>query len=64
LARGNEPVILIKGAHGAFDRLEVLLHNGGGTPAESVAAEVEEELEEAGVHILDMKDLSALFTDR
>jgi hypothetical protein len=63
LARGNEPVFLIKGAHGTFDRLEVLYDNGS-TPGESVAAEVEEELEEAGAHILDMKDISALFTDR
>ncbi|KAF8631988.1 hypothetical protein AX15_002096 [Amanita polypyramis BW_CC] len=62
LARGNE-VLLIKGAHATYDRIEVL-HGGGITPAKKIEAEIEAELEEAGVHLLDMKDLPGLFTDR
>lgn len=62
LARGNE-VVLIKGAHATYDRIEVL-HGGGITPAKKIEAEIESELEEAGVHLLDMKDLPGLFTDR
>ncbi|KAF5345656.1 hypothetical protein D9757_014211 [Collybiopsis confluens] len=62
LDRGNE-VILIRGAHGTYDRMEIL--NGGGiTPADTVEAEVEEELEDAGVAVLEMKDVHAIFTDR
>ncbi|KAJ3715228.1 hypothetical protein DFJ43DRAFT_1102507 [Lentinula guzmanii] len=62
LDRGNE-VILIRGAHGTYDRVEVL-HGGGITPAFRIEAEVEAELEEAGVLILDMKDVQGIFTDR
>ncbi|KAF8149033.1 Isochorismatase-like protein [Crassisporium funariophilum] len=62
LGRGNE-VLLIKGAHATYDRIEVL-HGGGITPACRIEAEIEAELEEAGVHLLDMKDLPNLFTDR
>ncbi|KAF8638962.1 hypothetical protein AX17_001823 [Amanita inopinata Kibby_2008] len=62
LARGNE-VLLIKGAHATYDRIEVL-HGGGITPAKKIEAEIEGELEEAGVHLLDMRDLPGLFTDR
>ncbi|KAJ4464945.1 hypothetical protein J3R30DRAFT_2958826 [Lentinula aciculospora] len=62
LDRGNE-VILIRGAHGTFDRVEVL-HGGGITPAFRIEAEVEAELEEAGVLILDLKDVQGIFTDR
>ncbi|KIY65871.1 Isochorismatase hydrolase [Cylindrobasidium torrendii FP15055 ss-10] len=62
LDRGNE-VIVIRGAHGTFDRLEVL-YGSGITPASKVALEIEAELEEAGVHIFDMKDLTSIFKDR
>ncbi|KAH6909069.1 Isochorismatase-like protein [Coprinopsis sp. MPI-PUGE-AT-0042] len=46
LARGNE-VILVKGAHATFDRIEVL-HGGGVTAASTIENEIEEELSEAG----------------
>lgn len=62
LGRGNE-VLLIKGAHATYDRIEVL-HGGGVTPAHQIEADIEAELEEAGVHLLDMKDLPGIFTDR
>lgn len=62
LDRGNE-VLLIHGAHGTYDRLEVL-YGGGVTPAATIASEIEAELEEAGVHILEMKDVPELFQDR
>ncbi|KIK60142.1 hypothetical protein GYMLUDRAFT_168163 [Collybiopsis luxurians FD-317 M1] len=62
LDRGNA-VILIRGAHGTYDRLEVL-YGGGVTPAVKVEEEVEDELEEAGVAVLDMKDVYGIFTDR
>lgn len=62
LGRGNE-VLLIREAHATYDRIEVL--NGGGvTSADRIEAEIEAELEEAGVHLLEMKDLPGLFTDR
>jgi len=62
LGRGNE-VLLIREAHATYDRIEVL--NGGGvTSANMIEAEIEAELEEAGVHLLEMKDLPGLFTDR
>lgn len=61
LARGNE-VLLIRGAHGTFDRDEVW--NGGTvTPARVVQAEIEAELEEAGVVLLEMEDLPKIFAD-
>ncbi|KAG5641622.1 hypothetical protein DXG03_004574 [Asterophora parasitica] len=62
LKRGNE-VLLIRGAHATHDRIEVL-HGGGITPAARIEAEIEAELEEAGVHLLDMKDLPGIFTNR
>ncbi|KAJ7240167.1 Isochorismatase hydrolase [Mycena haematopus] len=62
LGRGNE-VLLIHGAHGTYDRLEVL-YGGGVTPAAQIEDDIEGELQEAGVHLLDMKDLSAIFDDR
>ncbi|KAF8344800.1 hypothetical protein F5887DRAFT_969122 [Amanita rubescens] len=61
-ATGNE-VVLIRGAHATYDRIEVL-HGGGITPAKKIEAEIEAELEEVGEHLLDMKDLPGLFTDR
>lgn len=61
LGRGND-VLLIRGAHATYDRLEVW--NGGGiTPAKDIENEIEEELEEAGVVVLDMKDLPGIFAD-
>ncbi|KAF8963116.1 hypothetical protein BDZ97DRAFT_1732296 [Flammula alnicola] len=62
LGRGNE-VLLIRGAHATYDRIEVL-HGGGITPASTIEAEIEAELEEAGVHLLEMKDLPGIFMDR
>ncbi|KAG6334751.1 hypothetical protein ID866_4340 [Astraeus odoratus] len=62
LERGNE-VILIKGAHATFDRVE--LWNGGSvTKAHLIETEIESKLEEAGVNLLDMKDVPQLFKDR
>ena len=62
LSRGNE-VLLVRGAHATYDRIEY--HNHGLiTTAAEVSKEIEEELEEAGVHMLEMKDLPGLFTDR
>ncbi|KAI0761619.1 Isochorismatase hydrolase [Trametes elegans] len=61
LARGNE-VLLVRGAHATYDRVEVLDH-GTITPASVVEEEIEGELEEAGVLLLEMKDLPGLFTD-
>jgi len=61
LGRGND-VLLIRGAHATYDRLEVW--NGGGiTPARIIESEIEAELEEAGVVLLDMKDLPKIFAD-
>ncbi|KAK0204779.1 Isochorismatase-like protein [Desarmillaria ectypa] len=62
VARGNE-VLLIRGAHGTYDRLEVL-YGGGITPAAAIETAVEVELEDAGAHILDMKDLQGIFNNR
>ncbi|KAJ7618070.1 Isochorismatase-like protein [Roridomyces roridus] len=62
LGRGNS-VLMIRGAHGTYDRLEVL-YGGGVTPAARIEAEIEGELEEAGVSLLEMKDLEAIFDDR
>ncbi|KAF8885868.1 Isochorismatase-like protein [Gymnopilus junonius] len=62
LGRGNE-VLLIKGAHATYDRIEVL-HGGGITPAWRIEQDIEAELEEAGVHLLEMKDLPGIFEDR
>lgn len=61
LGRGNT-VLLIRGSHTTFDRLEVL-HGGGITPARTIEREIEAELEEAGVVVLDMKDLPNIFAD-
>ncbi|PSS34035.1 hypothetical protein PHLCEN_2v1939 [Hermanssonia centrifuga] len=62
LARGNE-VLLIRGAHATYDRLEVW-GNGTITPAATVEKEIELELEEAGVVLLEMRDLPGIFADR
>ena len=80
LGRGNT-VLLIRGSHTTFDRLEVLhggyhdrlrsvassnkfYQSGGGiTPAGKIEREIEAELEEAGVVVLDMKDLPKIFAD-
>ena len=62
LGRGNE-VLLIRGAHATHDRIEVL-HGGGVTPAHRIEAEIEAELEEAGVHLFSMKDLPGIFSGR
>jgi len=39
------------------------LHGGGITPAHKIEREIEAELEEAGVVVLDMKDLPGIFAD-
>ena len=62
LGRGNE-VLLIRGAHATHDRIEVL-HGGGVTPAHRIEADIEAELEEAGVHLFNMKDLPGIFSGR
>ncbi|KAK0222930.1 Isochorismatase hydrolase [Armillaria gallica] len=62
LDRGNE-VLMVRGAHGTYDRLEVLFGEGT-TTASAVEAETEAELEEAGVCILEMKDLPGIFNNR
>ena len=62
LTRGNE-VLLVRGAHATYDRVEY--HNHGLiTSAAEVEKEIEGELEEAGVIMLEMKDLPGMFTDR
>ncbi|THH31213.1 hypothetical protein EUX98_g2978 [Antrodiella citrinella] len=65
LVRGNL-VLLIRGAHATYDRLDVW--NTGlatsVTPADTVQTEIEAELEEAGVMLLEMKDLPQIFTGR
>ena len=59
LDRGNE-VILIRGAHATLDRNEIW--NGSSiTKAHVVEADIEDELEEAGVIVLDMEVLPDLF---
>ena len=62
LARGNE-VLLIRGAHATYDRIEYW-DGGTSTPAEKVQREIEEELEEAGVVLLEMSALRSLYGDR
>lgn len=62
LGRGNG-VILVRGAHKTYPRIEVL-HGGGVTAAEQVEAEIEAELEEAGVHLFEMEDVVHIFEDR
>jgi len=62
LGRGNE-VLLVRGAHATYDRFGVW-NSGGVTPAYMVEAEVEAELEEAGVVLLDMNDLNCIFNNR
>ncbi|KZV77334.1 Isochorismatase hydrolase [Peniophora sp. CONT] len=61
LARGNE-VIVIRGAHGTFDRLEVLA-GGAVTSAKDVAKEIDAILAEMGVHLFEMDDVDDLFVD-
>jgi len=63
LGRGNQ-VLLIRGAHATYDRHEVWL--GGGvtkaiTQAKDIEMDIEAELEEAGVMVLDMKDIPGIF---
>lgn len=62
VGRGNE-VILVRGAHGTFDRIEVL-HGGGVKAAATIELEVEGELEDAGVCVLGMSDVNEIFMDR
>ncbi|KAI0259105.1 Isochorismatase-like protein, partial [Gloeopeniophorella convolvens] len=61
LGRGNS-VLLIRGAHATYDREEIWA-GGTVTPAQEVEAEIEAELEEAGVVLLEMSDLPALFAE-
>ncbi|KAJ7643532.1 hypothetical protein FB45DRAFT_1113548 [Roridomyces roridus] len=62
LERGNT-VILIRGAHGTYDHLDIG-ERGRFTPAARISARVEEELDEAGVMILNMKYLPDIFEGR
>ncbi|KAI0706506.1 Isochorismatase hydrolase [Earliella scabrosa] len=62
LSRGNE-VLLVRGAHATYDRVEY--HNHGLiTSASEVSKEIEDELEEAGVIMLEMKEAPGMFTGR
>jgi len=56
-------VVIIQGAHGTYDRNE-FLYGRSITPASSVEAEIESELDQAGVNVFGMKDLESLFNDR
>ena len=64
LGRGNN-VLLVEGAHATYDRPEDFSSGGPAilTPAATVEKEIESELEEAGVVLIRMDDLSYLFTD-
>ncbi|KAJ7494819.1 Isochorismatase-like protein, partial [Mycena galericulata] len=62
LGRGNS-VLLIRGAHATYDRLEVL-YGGGTTPASQISREIEGELEEAGVHLLEVGEVGAIWEGR
>lgn len=62
LGRGNT-VLMIRGAHATYDRVEVW-NNMTVTPASEVEAEIEDELEEAGVVLFEMKDIAEIFGDR
>ncbi|KIY52067.1 Isochorismatase hydrolase [Fistulina hepatica ATCC 64428] len=59
LERGNE-VLLVHGAHAAYDRLEV----PGVTCAEKIEREIEQELEKSGVLVLGLEDAPLIFMDR
>ncbi|KAI0311321.1 Isochorismatase hydrolase [Amylostereum chailletii] len=61
LGRGND-VVLIRGAHATYDRVEVLA-GGGITEAKLVEREIEAELSEAGVILLDVEEVEDLFND-
>ncbi|KAF7311736.1 Isochorismatase domain-containing protein [Mycena indigotica] len=62
LARGNT-VILMKGAHGTYDHV-ALDNDGNVTRADTIVAEIEEELDRAGAVVLDMEFLPNLFEGR
>lgn len=61
--RGNE-VLLIKGGHATYDRME-MMHGGKVlVPGQRIEAVIEAKMEDLGVHVLDMKDLPDIFTNR
>ncbi|TCD60406.1 hypothetical protein EIP91_010221, partial [Steccherinum ochraceum] len=62
LERGNT-VLLIRDAHATYDRLEPW-EGGTVTPADTVQQEIEAGLEEAGVVVLEMKELPSIFSGR
>ena len=63
LDRGNE-VLLIKGGHATYDRME-MMHGGKVlVPGRRIEAVIEARMEDLGVHVLDMKDLPDIFTGR
>jgi len=59
LGRGNV-VLLIRSAHATYDR-PAIWNGGRVTSARDIENEIEAELEEAGVVVLDMKDLPGIF---
>ncbi|KAJ7503233.1 Isochorismatase-like protein [Mycena galericulata] len=63
LQRGNT-VLLMRGAHGTYDHVELVDGPGRLTPAEKISAQVEDELDRAGAMVLDMKYLPGLFEGR
>ncbi|KAF7327061.1 Isochorismatase domain-containing protein [Mycena kentingensis (nom. inval.)] len=62
MARGNT-VILMHGAHGTYDHVE-LANNGLVTRADKIVAQIEEELDIAGAMVLDMDLLPGVFDGR
>ncbi|KAJ7057497.1 hypothetical protein C8F01DRAFT_1256761 [Mycena amicta] len=62
LGRENT-VILMRGAHGTYDHVELANH-GNVTPEDKIVAQVEEQLDQAGAMILDMELLPNLFDGR
>ena len=50
-------------AHATYDRIEVL-HGGGITPASRIEADIEAELEEAGVYIAGYEGRRGIFENR
>lgn len=56
-------MLLIHDAHGTYDHIEIS-EGGLVTPAAKISATVEEELDRAGVMILDMKYVPDIFEGR
>lgn len=61
LDRGNK-VVLIRGAHATYDGMKA--YHEGTIPASRIEAEIEAELQEAGVMLLNMSTLPSIFVMR